>query len=65
MTELSKQERGLLLELQADARWASILKKLRMDYPAPWKPGADYETWIFESGKYRANAQVISILSQE
>ena len=65
MSQLTDSERAFLRELKADARWNAILTKLARSTPPEYQPGASFEDWVYNSGLYRGNIELIHILSQE
>lgn len=65
MSRLTNEERGYLRVMMEDPRWRSIVEKIRREHPAPYHPSknTDWERWVFESGSYRENARILSILT--
>lgn len=71
MAEFTEHEKALLQQLNSDDRWGSILDKLRRLTRSEYKPSgsetedAKFHRWIYESGRNRENAELISILKLE
>ena len=65
MNTLTNEEKAFLREMQTDARWKSILHKLARPGPPEYAPGASFEDWVYNSGLYRGNIELIKVLSQE
>lgn len=60
---MTNDEKVFLRELTMDPRWGSVLKQLRRKGVAPFKKGATLEDWAFESGQFRENERILSILA--
>lgn len=68
MSELTDSEKYLLRELRYKPEWSSLLEKLKLSPPKPYRPSGNdtddhkFHNWVYDSGRYHANREILSVL---